>query len=833
MTVVTRRSDPGVAHVPTAGISPLFSLKIDGAALGAGEALDAGDACYIKQSDGRVYKANGTAANEAARFAGFTHTSYASGAGNVRLYGPGTMVYYGTTLTPGATLYLSTSAGRLDTSPTVGDPSGVARAISTTGIFVITQAESSFTAAIADEEAAREAADTTLQTNITAEATTRAAADTTLQTNITAETTARVAADTTEAATRAAADTAESSARAAADTTLTTNLSTETTNRTNADTTEASTRAAADTALTTRMDAVHEADGTFKDEVIDAAAVDAAAFTFPSLGTDIFNQSIPVGLSSERGDVAIWWPRNNTTLLATAEIVTNDTNNPYGGNTLRFLGTSPSTVLGKLIPCSKLGLKPGDTVMPAVRLSSSGGSWAISARCVKADLSFTTPGTVVTSGLIAATGSDQVLTATAPLTVEADSAYVLPFVSRSGTSTPNGDIYALWANKGTKAYDPLPGVDSSWFWQEVEDARADLPALGDRLTSMQTSEVGRDLLMDWWAGIAKLRNSVASTQVNVALVGDSWYLRADIRGLLIDWMQTEFGDAGPGWISANFGGSNPTNWTFTRTGTWTVSDANTDATVRGPDFAQAFTTDLATPAKITIVAEVNSLVLHYESVPGGGDIAVWIDGSLHSTVTTDGSGGYDTHTIGGLSTASHTIELRVAVAGSQGIKLYGVDARKSANGVRVHRLAVGGLTVHEVVAVNAATWQTGFAALVPNLAIIQYGANDRVAGATPAAYTADLIELIDRIRTARPRCDVLVVAPADTGTGGTYDMSEYAAAARTISATVERVAFFDGYRIMSPWADGDARGLYQDTLHLNTEGGRVQAQGLIHMLREE
>jgi hypothetical protein len=51
-------------------------------------------------------------------------------------------------------------------------------------------------AADAAEAAARAAADTTLQGNITAEANARASADTILQTNITAETTTRAAADT-------------------------------------------------------------------------------------------------------------------------------------------------------------------------------------------------------------------------------------------------------------------------------------------------------------------------------------------------------------------------------------------------------------------------------------------------------------------------------------------------------------------------------------------------------------------------------------------------------------------------------------------------------------
>jgi|GEM_PF-1439554 uncharacterized protein YlxP (DUF503 family) len=75
------------------------------------------------------------------------------------------------------------------------------------------------------------AADTTLQSNITAEATARAAADVTLQSNIGAEATTRAAGDVTL---QGNID-AEATARAAADTTLQSNITAEATARTNAD----------------------------------------------------------------------------------------------------------------------------------------------------------------------------------------------------------------------------------------------------------------------------------------------------------------------------------------------------------------------------------------------------------------------------------------------------------------------------------------------------------------------------------------------------------------------------------------------------------------------
>lgn len=131
MALVTRLS-----NVTVDTISAAHAAQIP-ASLGlvAGEALDGGAPCYIKASDGKVYMSNGTAANEAAEVDGFTGKSYASGE-PVTLWGRGVIFEYATGLTPGAPLYIGTTAGRLDTAATTGDAVGVARTISATHIRV-------------------------------------------------------------------------------------------------------------------------------------------------------------------------------------------------------------------------------------------------------------------------------------------------------------------------------------------------------------------------------------------------------------------------------------------------------------------------------------------------------------------------------------------------------------------------------------------------------------------------------------------------------------------------------------------------------------------------
>src|SRR5689334_22556004 len=133
MTLLTKASDASL-DAASAGFAPQRS------GLEAGEALDAFAPCYIKQSDGKVYMSNGTAANEAASFDGITPRAYASGDTNVTLFGIGTKLRYATGLTPGATYYIGATAGRLDTAATAGDGAGIARAINSTVIRIIRDA---------------------------------------------------------------------------------------------------------------------------------------------------------------------------------------------------------------------------------------------------------------------------------------------------------------------------------------------------------------------------------------------------------------------------------------------------------------------------------------------------------------------------------------------------------------------------------------------------------------------------------------------------------------------------------------------------------------------
>jgi hypothetical protein len=114
----------------TAAVAPQISGLV------AGEQLFAGAIVQIKAADGKVYLANGTAADSNAVIAGVVPRAAAIGQ-PVTIYGIGARFRYATGLTPGNKLFLGTTAGRADTAATTGDAVGVFRVINDTDVQVI------------------------------------------------------------------------------------------------------------------------------------------------------------------------------------------------------------------------------------------------------------------------------------------------------------------------------------------------------------------------------------------------------------------------------------------------------------------------------------------------------------------------------------------------------------------------------------------------------------------------------------------------------------------------------------------------------------------------
>jgi hypothetical protein len=112
MAAIAKSGTPSLSS-----LLPPASNKITG--LYAGEAIAAGDACYIN-ADGTVRLSTGAAANAAAKVDGYALVAAAVGEAVTLIFGVN--VRYGAGLTPGARVYLSGTVpgGLVDAASTGG-----------------------------------------------------------------------------------------------------------------------------------------------------------------------------------------------------------------------------------------------------------------------------------------------------------------------------------------------------------------------------------------------------------------------------------------------------------------------------------------------------------------------------------------------------------------------------------------------------------------------------------------------------------------------------------------------------------------------------------------
>lgn len=125
-----------MAQIAKTGTPSLASLLPNGADINAGllagEDVDTFDACYIKASDGRVWKSTGAAANAAAKVRGYA--AKATKAGEAVTLLKNVRVRYGANLTPGADVYLSATAGTLSDTATTGGTAPIGYVVDATRV---------------------------------------------------------------------------------------------------------------------------------------------------------------------------------------------------------------------------------------------------------------------------------------------------------------------------------------------------------------------------------------------------------------------------------------------------------------------------------------------------------------------------------------------------------------------------------------------------------------------------------------------------------------------------------------------------------------------------
>ncbi len=107
-----------------------------GSGLICGEDIDPCMPCYIKGSDGLVYKSNGTSANAAAKVRGWSAIAAKVAQNDAITLYTDVEFRYGSGMTPGTDLFLATTAGTLVDGATTGGTEPIGFVVDATTIRV-------------------------------------------------------------------------------------------------------------------------------------------------------------------------------------------------------------------------------------------------------------------------------------------------------------------------------------------------------------------------------------------------------------------------------------------------------------------------------------------------------------------------------------------------------------------------------------------------------------------------------------------------------------------------------------------------------------------------
>jgi hypothetical protein len=470
------------------------------------------------------------------------------------------------------------------------------------------------------------------------------------------------------------------------------------------------------------------------DTSITAAKISTSAIATPNLMWDPRNEAVAPGYDFD--GLSRWV--NGNELTATYP----DSGSPFAGRTLIFANSS-ATVAGKKIWVFQHGLKSGDTLSARVYGKAASGTFELGISFY--DRAGTLIGSTVTGTPVTYSGG------AGPITVNA--------TQLSGTHQ-----IGVYVHRTSGSPDPFSIFEMALYKGDYNPsliAASPVPALVYATTPLVS---GKRYLRNWRAAVGSVQASVASSSARILALGDSWTQRDDIYSVVRSWLQTAYGDAGVGFVSAVQGSVRPDGWSlWARTGTWADSDAAVGSL--GPDVMHTKTTDTGTPATLSFTATTQELYLLAYQQPGGGTFRWRSDaGAWSSAISTDTTAGWNLFTLStGLSLASHAIDIQIVAAGSAGLTLSGAILRKTALGAVVYRMGNGGAAASDYSQVDATAWESGLTALNPNLIMLTLGTNDKTANVTPSTFATRIGTVIDRIRVALPNADVVLVSPTNTG----------------------------------------------------------------------
>lgn len=387
------------------------------------------------------------------------------------------------------------------------------------------------------------------------------------------------------------------------------------------------------------------------------------------------------------------------------------------------------------------------------------------------------------------------------------------------------------------------GADNVLFW--FQDGKFDAYGVGPNISASLASAYQRRMytayynmplhtdsrtLWRWKAKKAQLKAGLA-TQPNFLLTGDSWTQNNELATAIAGVLSAEYGDAGLGWRTVNYGASRDGSNIFRSAG-WDLYDASPTSGAPlygcGIDGQSINTTTNTAYFNVTNV-RCTDCRIYYQDLNGTFQYGYDVGGVTQWTTVVCGNTG----TTKSVLLTGMTDEVRTIYT-----KTDGNAGRVAIHGFYFWRSGVAGCVMSK--AGNAGILADQFllfsdkiseylSTIQPDVIAIVIGNNDyRISTGTQTFRTA-LQTYMAACRAVLPDVGFILMAPPRTNGTAVTPLVDFRDVMYDLSQTLN-CEFFSIYDLFDTWTEMNGLGCFIDNLHPSTVGGNMIASSLNNAL---
>lgn len=251
--------------------------------------------------------------------------------------------------------------------------------------------------------------------------------------------------------------------------------------------------------------------------------------------------------------------------------------------------------------------------------------------------------------------------------------------------------------------------------------------------------------------------------IHILQYGDSHTASDDWANAMRLVFQQTYGDGGPGFTVAGhpYKGYRRFDVTGTSSPGWITKGIVRDQGDGRNGLAGVSITTQRPHETATLTTSGERVQIEFLEQPGGGSFTLSSDGSVAGTISTDGPLASQSYSLPTNAPGTHTYT--VETTSYSPVRLLGWTAEND-HGATWETLGINGAQAKMLLDWDSRLWTEELQQRDPALVVIAYGTNEAVYPLWEAqTYRSQLLELVERFKTALPNSSFLLVGPPNCG----------------------------------------------------------------------